>query len=228
MHSGLTVGDLTPKALIHQSTDPHPSHCTWASSGGLSPRKGPPCWDQARGRAATCAGGVRSVCPRPPNRPDCQEPLGAGAGGGGVCCVIQARFCQGCLESRPAWKSRARGPGRAPPPRRLTETSVEGQTHETPQAGMSSAWPLHPQPQPWVRDELGPASYPSLCTGASTRPGQPHPWCPPGTPGGPHSSTAPSATPGAGEHTCVGPSPPSRGAREGQAGGRAALSLLPV
>ena len=89
---------------------------------------------------------------------------------------------------------------------------------------MSSARPLHPQPQPWVRNELGPASScPSLCTGASAWPGQPHPWCPPGTPGSPHPNTAPSLHPphlGAGEHACVGLSPPSRGAREGQAGGQ--------
>lgn len=120
--------------------------------------------------------------------------LGGWGEGRGVCCVIQAWFCQGCLESRPAWKPRAGGAGRAPPA--PPKISVGGQTHETPRAGMSSAGPLHPQPQLWVRGELGPvSSCPSLCTGTSAQPGRPQPLVPPRTPGGPPRSTAPAGAP---------------------------------
>lgn len=85
---------------------------------------------------------------------------------------------------------------------------------------MSSAGLLHPQPQLWVRSELGPvSSRPSLCTGTSAQPGRPQPLVLPGTPGSLPHSTAPTGAPGAGECACVGPVPSSHGAPEGQAGG---------
>lgn len=86
VHSGLPVGDLTPKALIHQSSDPHPSPCTWASSGGLSPRKGPPCWGRARGRAVTSGGGARSACPAHPTGLTARNPWGLGQEVGCLLC----------------------------------------------------------------------------------------------------------------------------------------------
>lgn len=220
-HSGLSVGDLPPKALTHSSEHGPPSHCTQASIGGSVSleRASLQAASQGKGRDQCWRG---TLClPPPTSQARLLGNLGGWGEGRGVCCVIQARFCQGCLEAT-SWRRR-----QSPPPRCLTETSVGGRPMRHPglachRLGLCTPSRSYGSGVNWAHELLSlpvhgdqRPSWPTPSPGAAGERRRPAPQhCSRGAPG---AVSAP-----------VWAVPSSHGAPEGQAGGGPLAAACPA